>query len=233
MCLILPEKKGRTSLCRERCGGRRDPGMDAATRHSCLVLRTGQILCAGAEMLFIAWDPGGWAWRSSWELAQGSLQGLGGLAAMWGSVRGAGGMLLAVLPSPRCSIFAEEPRWHPAAGRDVHRFCFPFYPRPQGWRRLERGDAAPSEEGCLSPGRASEGLPQPLVASSRWYGGVRLARLAVSSAVFPHLVQPCHHFLGDNLQRPGMAQELLHHPSAAMGRWQLGRWLVPGWRSLG
>lgn len=36
MCLILLEKKGRTSLCCELGGGWRDPGVEAATRGSCL-----------------------------------------------------------------------------------------------------------------------------------------------------------------------------------------------------
>lgn len=57
-----------------------------------LMQRMIQIIRAGAEMLLIARDPGGWAWRSSREPAGASLRGWGlavlrcrAQAAAWGS----------------------------------------------------------------------------------------------------------------------------------------------------
>lgn len=177
-----------------------------------LMERKGQILCAGAEVLFIAQDPGGWA-PGSQPVGPHRAGGPAVLrcrvqAAVWGSW--GLGRCCWLCCHPHVAQSLRKSLGGTRRGRGMHRFSFPFY--PWAWRRLEGGDAAPSEEGCLSPGRVSEGLPQPLIAFSWWYEGVRLAWLAVSGAVFPLLVQSCHHFLGDNLQCPVMAQELLCHP---------------------
>lgn len=69
----------------------------------------------------------------------------------------AGEMLLA---HPRVAQSLQASSAGTLRGRDSHRFSFPFSPWPQDWRRLERGAAAPSEEGCVSPGQVSQGLLQ-------------------------------------------------------------------------
>lgn len=52
---------------------------------------------------------------------------------------------------------------------------------------------------------------------------VRGCRAWLAAAVFPLLVRPCHHSLGDNLQCPGMTQELLRDPIShgAVAAWLL------------
>lgn len=110
------------------------------------------------------------------ELVGASPAGLGGPAALrcgvkaevWGSWRV--GRRCWLCCHPHVAQFLQKSRSDTRRGRGTHRlffFFFLFTLGPQGWRRLERGAAAPSKEGCLSPGWVSEGLPQPLIAFSR------------------------------------------------------------------
>lgn len=111
-------------------------------------------------MLFIAGDPGRWPWRSSWEPACASLQGWdAGCAAMPGAdssagshvgLLGAGEMLLALLRSPHCSIFAEEPCGHPAGERHAQIF-FPLLPLALGLEKAGEGRCSPERGGMLVP----------------------------------------------------------------------------------
>lgn len=107
------------------------------------------IFWAGAGRSFISWHPFGWACRSCWELSA-VVQGEGS------GVR-AGEMLLA---HARVAQSLQRSSAGTLRGRDSHRFSLPFSPWLWDWRRLERGAAAPSEEGCVSPGQGSQGLPQ-------------------------------------------------------------------------
>lgn len=84
----------------------------------------------------------------------GGLGGAAGSCLLWCR---AGEMLRA---HPRLAQSLQGSSAGALRGRDSHRFSFPFSPWPRDWRRLERGSAAPSEEGCVSPGQGSQALLQ-------------------------------------------------------------------------
>lgn len=153
------------------------------------------ILWAGRS--FISWDPLGWACRSCWGLSA-VVQGEGS------GVR-AGEMLLA---HPHVAQSLQRSSAGTLRGRDLHRFSLHFSPWLWDGRRLERGDAALSEEGCVSPGQGSQGLLQSWIpfpgdaGLSSWPDWLQqlLPFLSWCSPVTVSSVTTC------------LAQELLCHP---------------------
>lgn len=157
MCLILPEKKGRTSLCRELRGGRRDAGVDAVTQHSCparscLALAGAEddpdhpcrsrdaSYCTGSGRVGLEELPGA-SRRVPAGLGSGhaAVQGAGSSAGLGG----AGEVLLALLPSPRCSISAEEPCTRQGRERHALIFFFPLLPLAPGLEKAGKGRCSP------------------------------------------------------------------------------------------
>jgi len=131
--------------------------------------RKGQILHGEVEMILLqgilagglGGAPGSQpavpaAWGAGCAAVQGAGSGAGSSVGL-----GAGEMLLALLPSPRCSIFAEEPRWHPAGERHAQIF-FPVLPSTPGLEETGKGRCSLKRAGMLIPGPGIQGTTTTL-----------------------------------------------------------------------
>lgn len=142
MCLILTEKKGRTSLCCELGGGWRDPGVEAAAWCSCLGHRNP--LGRSREKFYLL----GSIWVGSEELLGAACCGAG--------LGGCCGLIPALLHPCRGALLA------PCVGETRTDFLCPFSLGPGtggGWKgELQpraRRDVCPQgrdPRDCCNPG---------------------------------------------------------------------------------
>lgn len=129
MCLILTEKKGRTSLCCELGGGWRDPGVEAAALCSCLVQR----------------NPLGSS-REKFHFLACIWVGLGELTAV---VRVRAGEMLLAHPHVAQSLHrssAGSPAWERLA-----QTFFPLFPLALGLEEAGKGSCSPELGGMCVP----------------------------------------------------------------------------------
>lgn len=127
VCLILTEKKGRTSLCCELGGGWRDPGVEAAARCSCLGQRNP--LGRSREKF----DFLGSIWVGSEELLGAACCGAG--------LGRCCGLIPALLnPCRGCSAWER-----------LAEIFFPLFPLAPGVEEAGKGSCSPERGGMCVP----------------------------------------------------------------------------------